>query len=355
MSVENYLRQLLSEITESYSIKESLLDVLANKAYISVLYSGRLICTVHESQRSLYCSFSSDDEDLFDGFPVSYVPSDPRHIKVSLTCVEDLDLIRDQIGTIISGVTTGSTFDICSRYMECSEAKRCVQTADYAAYCSYGHKLKRGIVFFGPNRNADILLRDKRLPASKAWKSKTPKGISSIPVDYVVVDTETSGLDPARNSIIEISAIRCRNGAEVDRFSSLVRPPKQKNGSFVSPTITNLTGITNEMLTDAPGPENVFPQVFDFIKDDIIVGHNVSFDIRFINAAFEKYGNGPLRNEVFDTLKLSRCLLPNLQHHRLCDIALALGVESTGAHRSLADCETTQACLCKLAELAAKT
>ena len=89
--------------------------------------------------------------------------------------------------------------------------------------------------------------------------------------NYTVIDIETTGLDPSFDEIIELAAIRVRDGVITDSFSSLVKPSHE-----VSDFISALTGINNDMLSDAQAIYDVLPKYIDFIGDDIIIGHNVS-------------------------------------------------------------------------------
>ena len=122
--------------------------------------------------------------------------------------------------------------------------------------------------------------------------------------------------------------------------------------AYADSFITGLTGITNEMLEDAPGPEEILPKAHAFLEDRVLLGHNVQFDVNFLYDAFEQWLGRPLRNDFLDTLRLSRKLLPELPHHRLSDLAAALGVRYEGAHRAEADCRITHGCYLKLRELA---
>lgn len=184
------------------------------------------------------------------------------------------------------------------------------------------------------------------------------KGKSKIalPTEYVVIDTETTGLDYDCCDLIEVSALHFVNGVCVDRFSSLVQPPllyysRRVNEdtlelypAYVDDFISSLTGITNEMLAGAPKPEQVIPQLLNFIGDGVLIGHNVHFDINFIYDAAMNVCNQPLHNDFIDTLRIARKVFPDLAHHRLPDVAAACSVITDEAHRSEADCETTAAC-----------
>lgn len=185
------------------------------------------------------------------------------------------------------------------------------------------------------------------------------ESVLCLPRDYTVVDTETTGLSTESCCLIEVSALRVREGRVAAEFSTLIRPPwreVQKNGQwqegYVDDFIQGLTGITDEMLEGAPLPEEALPQVEEFLGRDLLLGHNVGFDTAFLYDSFQKYLGRPLGNNSLDQLRLARKLLPQLPHHRLGDVAAALGVPYEGAHRALADCWITYGCYEKLRALA---
>ena len=179
---------------------------------------------------------------------------------------------------------------------------------------------------------------------------RAEKGSSllQIPVSYTMIDTETTGLDPQYDKIIEMAAIKIRDGKEVARYETLVNPEQP-----IDDFITDLTGITNEELSTAPVAADCLPDFVDFIGEDIVVGHNVHFDINFIYDALLACGYAPIKNDFVDTLRLSRRVRPDLEHHRLCDMAAAYSVPQPVAHRSLADCQTVIGVLDALAADAA--
>lgn len=167
------------------------------------------------------------------------------------------------------------------------------------------------------------------------------KGKSRIafPEDFTVIDLETTGFDPSYDNIIEFAALRVRGGEIVDSFSTLVKPYDE-----IDEFITRLTGITNDMLLTAPTPEDVFPSVREFIGNDIVVGYNVSFDINFLYDWFEIILKEPFTNDYIDARRIARKAIPELQHHRLKDVAAAVEVLPSGFHRALNDCQTTFEC-----------
>lgn len=162
-------------------------------------------------------------------------------------------------------------------------------------------------------------------------------GVSECVEDYTVIDLETTGLSAERDEIIEVSAIRVRNHQPVDTFTELVNP-----GRKIDARIVELTGITDDMLIGARTKEEVLPEFLEFIGSDIVVGHNVSFDLGFIRKAAERVCVDIARNDYIDTLRLSRRLHPELPHHRLGDMVDHFCIVSDGAHRADADTESTR-------------
>lgn len=129
--------------------------------------------------------------------------------------------------------------------------------------------------------------------------------------DYCVLDTETTGLSAYYDEIIEIGILRVRNNEIVDRYDQLIKP-----NFDIDDFITALTGITNDMLEGMPSIDSVKTDVLSFIGDDIILGHNTSFDMRFLNEGFKEQ----LSNQYMDTMQFARKLYPELKHHRLSDL-----------------------------------
>lgn len=155
--------------------------------------------------------------------------------------------------------------------------------------------------------------------------------------NYTALDLETTGLDPKKDKIIEVGAVRVRNGRITDCFQSLIDP-----GVMLPDKITQLTGITQEELAAAPGPEQVIPELLAFLGDDVILGHSVMFDYSFLKK--EAVNQGLWKTEQnamgLDTLKLARVLLPELPSRRLTDLCAYYQIEHH-AHRALGDAEST--------------
>lgn len=167
------------------------------------------------------------------------------------------------------------------------------------------------------------------------------KSLIASPEDYVCIDLETTGLRPSSDWIIEVAAYRVRSGKAEDRFVSFVRPGEIGK---VSSFITQLTGITREMVADAPLPEEVLPELFDFVGDDMVVGHNTCFDMNFLYDGAVRAGLDPIGNDFTDTMRISRRTYKEFPNHRLGTLAQHLDVVPTAAHRAAADVETTIRC-----------
>lgn len=150
--------------------------------------------------------------------------------------------------------------------------------------------------------------------------------------DYCVLDTETTGLSAYYDEVIEIGILRVRNNVIVDQYSQLVQPEYE-----IDPFITTLTGITNEMVAGMPSIMEVKNDVLSFLGEDIILGHNTSFDVRFLNEGFQQQ----IDNPYMDTMQFARKVYPELDHHRLSDLTEYLGL-SNNEHRSIADCIATK-------------
>lgn len=207
------------------------------------------------------------------------------------------------------------------------------------------------------NINIEFDFNSERKPIERTEKGKS---LIAFPTDYTVIDIETTGLDRSYNSIIEVSAVKVRGGKIQDKFSSLIKPPKHYSFEdsdyyYVDEFITRLTGITNEMLDDAPEATEILPEFAKFIGDDILIGHNVNFDINFLYDAMRKVIGQPLKNDFIDTMRLSRKLFPESAHHRACDLAKNCDIPYENAHRALNDSMMTCACFEKMREIVLST
>ncbi len=176
--------------------------------------------------------------------------------------------------------------------------------------------------------------------------------IIAFPSDYTIIDIETTGLYATFDSILEVSAIRVRNNSIVDEFSSLV---KEHDGVIVDDFISCLTGISQQMIDHAPNTKDILKKYLAFLGNDVLVGHNVSFDINFIYDASERFYNYPLKNDFVDIMRIDRRLFKEEKHHRLSDISERLNIDYSGAHRSLVDCRITKLAYDKLRSIIENT
>lgn len=161
-----------------------------------------------------------------------------------------------------------------------------------------------------------------------------------FPFDFTVIDVETTGLDPRYDMILEVAALRVRGGAVVDRYVSLSKSP---GFCRVPDFITEITGITTQMVEAAPGEEKVLPELFEFLGDDLLIGHNVNFDINFLYDGLSRYDR-VLKNDYVDTLRLARRYFTQYDHHRLQEVCSYLGIPVDSVHRSEVDTELTLRC-----------
>lgn len=181
--------------------------------------------------------------------------------------------------------------------------------------------------------------------------SRIGKGKSIIASlkDYCVIDTETTGYSPLCDNIIEVAALKFREGKLVDTFSSLVKPDDfEGNLPYLEEDIIKRTGITDEMLSTANDTKTVLSKFMDFIGNDVLVGHSINFDINFLYDSMEQYFNTHLSNNFVDTLRIARRLLPNMPSHRLPDLVEHYNCERLTFHRSLPDAQMTSECYLKL-------
>ena len=208
--------------------------------------------------------------------------------------------------------------------------------------------LENGLVF---NYGIQKIIREKGCP------------LSSIPNEYTLVDIETTGLSPVYDNIIEVAFIKIKDGKEIDRLNTLIKPPKSESyidddeikyfketeiytdasgekyvSYYIDSFITSLTGITNEMLESAPSFDELAPEIFNFIGNDILVGYNVNFDINFLYDNLKNSIGEKLCNNYLDLLRLARKVLPDLENHKLETVKYFFKIAQPQEHRALGDC-----------------
>ncbi|SEL61465.1 exonuclease domain-containing protein [Nitrosovibrio tenuis] len=149
----------------------------------------------------------------------------------------------------------------------------------------------------------------------------------------VILDLETTGGTPLYDRITEIALIRFEDGIETERWETLVNP-----GISIPPFISRLTGITNDMVRDAPFFEDIADKLYGYIEGAVLAAHNVRFDHGFLKAEFKRLG-AVLRQRVMCTVKLSRTLYPQHRGHGLDAIMHRHGLISRARHRAMGDVE----------------
>lgn len=166
-------------------------------------------------------------------------------------------------------------------------------------------------------------------------------------IEFVIFDTETTGLEPeSGDRIVEIAGIRIKGEEKIATFQSLVNPHRP-----ISSAAFEVNQITPAMLESAPDIEVVMPNFLDFIGDSCLCSYNAGFDLGFLNNELKLIGrNLPPENMVVDILKMARRMLPGLERYALWFVADKLGIKIQQQHRALSDVELTLAVFNKLKE-----
>ena len=152
-------------------------------------------------------------------------------------------------------------------------------------------------------------------------------------VTFVVLDVETTGGSPASASLTEVAAARYRGGELLATYQTFVRPDER-----IPPSITALTGISDAMVADAPRIGEMLPSFLEFLGGGVVVGHNVRFDLSFLNHALESTGRDRLANAIVDTLALARRLVRDMVPNcKLGTLAATLRLPHQPSHRALSD------------------
>ena len=191
-------------------------------------------------------------------------------------------------------------------------------------------------VFF-PLEEDDASTQDLFL--QKVLRFLAPKDKPVKDCRLVVFDFETTGLNSAKDRIIEIGALRVEAGRPTAEFSTLIQPEMP-----LPETVVRITGITDEMLVGQPLIEDKWREFLDFIEGAILVAHNAEFDMAFLRNASQRLGY-QVQWPCFCTLKMARQLLPDLESKNLDTLAEHYGLQFEARHRSIGDCKVTSAVL----------
>jgi ATP-dependent DNA helicase DinG len=183
---------------------------------------------------------------------------------------------------------------------------------------------------------------DAPKPKIEAVREKTSL-FNQIRIEFVAIDVETTGLDSKNDRVIEIGAVKFSGNGIEGEFSSLVNP-----GITLPEPIIHLTGITNSDVAVAPSFASVAEALLAFMGHHPLCGHQVDFDISFLNEEFKRIGKPKLGNPEIDTALLSRIILFSIERYSLKHVANALGVSLEKAHRALADAKASGQVACSL-------
>ncbi len=164
-------------------------------------------------------------------------------------------------------------------------------------------------------------------------------------LNFIVIDIETTGLSYTQDDIIEISALKYEKAVKTDSYNTLIRlsHPLPKH-------IIQLTGITDQDLAGGKTVKEALKELKGFCGDEVLVFHNQSFDLNFLNYHLEKSWKTRFYNQTLDTLELSKIFLPYLDNHRLETLAAHFEIENKNAHRAASDSEATAELLFKICE-----
>lgn len=201
---------------------------------------------------------------------------------------------------------------------------------------------------FTPN-NPKESKKENKLGFSKAAKMRKAKKYSGIKSQgntktYVIIDLETTGLDPINDRIIEVGAIRI--GEEIKDYSAIV-----KQEIDITEKIRDLTGISDEDIKKGKAEEIVINELLDFIGQDSLVGYNINFDIKFINECLNRFGKSKVRNMTYDVMKYVKNDKLFLKNYKLETVVKEYGINEKVPHRALEDARIIQKLTEKLDKL----
>ena len=191
--------------------------------------------------------------------------------------------------------------------------------------------------------------KENRLGFSKAAKKKKKKKYNGLKSQentkaYVIIDLETTGLDPINDRIIEIGAVRI--GKVNKEYSTIVRQEIK-----IPEKISDLTGISDEDLKNGEKEEIAINNFIDFIGNETLVGYNINFDIKFINEALKRQEKPKIKNMTYDVMKYVKNDKLFLKNYKLETVVKEYGIEETVPHRALGDVRIIQKLIGKLDKL----
>lgn len=199
---------------------------------------------------------------------------------------------------------------------------------------------------FNDDSGPPVFLRPGFSKASRYEKARTQRKCDRSS-SYVVIDIETTGLDPAKDRIIEIGLLKIIEDTVKDQAQCLVRSDKK-----IPDALTRLTGITDEMIKEQGISEaSAFEKTREFIGDSVVVGYNVQFDLQFIQKLAERVGGKIVIKKAKDVLHIARRKIDGLEDHKLETVAAYFDLGIKDLHRALTDCMLTYRIFSELNEL----
>lgn len=213
-----------------------------------------------------------------------------------------------------------------------------------------------GVTDTGQSRVVWLTLLRQVLTSSSLFEESEPHSWSLVAwrytqrsldeIEFVIVDTETTGLRPGSHRVIEVAGVRIRGGEVLGSYQSLLNP-----GVRIPNFIVQFTGISQDMVAMAPKSHEALPDFLQFVEGAIVVGHNVGFDIGFLAYEAQLLGQSfPI--DGLDTIPLARRFLPALRRFKLDNVADHLKIPTSNRHRALGDAKVTAAVFIKLLEKA---
>ncbi|KAB8030852.1 exonuclease domain-containing protein [Fluviispira multicolorata] len=195
------------------------------------------------------------------------------------------------------------------------------------------------------------LRKEQTLPTEIIANPNRPQWLSQLPaqIDIVFFDLETTGGNPQNSSIIEIGAIKYKQGKEVGRFETLVNPRRH-----IPSIVQKITHINNEMIKNAPTLEDIFDDFINFIGDSVIVAHGAQGDIAYLIYHMKELKNLEFKNFYFCTHLIVSNILPEAPSKTLSGVAEYFEIPVLDAHKALDDAEMTASVFWKLLEVCEK-
>ena len=159
-----------------------------------------------------------------------------------------------------------------------------------------------------------------------------PKHMLVSNVTFVVFDTETTGFSPTTDRLVEIGAVKFRDGRVIEEKTWLINP-----GRPIPYWAKQVHGISDEMVKDSPAFKEIYPEFLKFIDGSVLMAHNARFDISFLSAELKRDGYEMPKNLVIDSLKLFRNWYPQSPSFKLIDVAREAKIQTDVMHRAMAD------------------